>query len=248
MSNGTSDPQSSKVTGGDREPHWLVQWLKPAFTVNQYLVYLVGCLLFSFGACCFIEAKLGTDPLDVFSLGLQKHAPFISIGMAQGGFALIMLTIWAVWNKKLPILSPFVTFFLCGSLIDFGRHYALASKLPYSGYPLMFTGVFLCAYASSFIIMSGIGIRAMDLVAITMTHRWKAPFWVWKTTLELSLLVAGYLMGGPVGVGTVCFLGIVDLLIQPMMIANGKLLGMRNNGLRGAKETTEAAAGVGAAA
>lgn len=236
MSNGTSEKAAND------KPNWVIEWLKPSFTRNQYLVYLVGCVLFSFGACCFIEAKLGTDPLDVFSLGLQQVVPGVTIGAAQGGFAALMLLIWAIWNKKLPILSPFVTFFFCGSLIDFGRHYKLAAQMPYSGYPLMFTGVLLCAYASSYIIMSGIGIRAMDLVAITMVQRWKAPFWVWKTVLESCLLLAGYLMGGPVGVGTLCFLGFVDLLIQPMMIANQRLFGMRNMGLRGKSEADPSAA------
>lgn len=232
----------------DERPHWAVEWLKPNFGKTQYMVYLAGCLLFSFGACCFIEAKLGTDPLDVFSLGLQKQAPFVTIGMAQGGFALIMLLVWALWNKKLPILSPFVTFFFCGTLIDLGRHYTLAAKLPFAGYPLMLTGVLLCAYGSSYIIMSGIGIRAMDLVAITMVQKWKAPFWIWKTVLELCLLVTGYVMGGPVGVGTVCFVAFVDLLIQPMMIANGRLFGMANYGLRGKSDGQSDTAGAKAAA
>lgn len=245
MSDGTTRDAANKQGSSDK-PHWLVDWLKPNFSLNQYLVYLAGCVLFSFGACCFIEAKLGTDPLDVFSLGLQKQASFVTIGMAQGGFALLMLFIWAAWNKKLPILSPFVTFFFCGSLIDFGRHYKVAAQLPFHGYPMMLTGVLVCAYASSYIIMSGIGIRAMDLVAITMVHKWKAPFWVWKTVLESCLLLSGYLMGGPVGVGTLCFLGFVDLLIQPMMIANQKLFAMRNHGLRGKKEEAEAVAPVAA--
>lgn len=240
MSNGTSKSEA------DDRPHWVVEWLKPSFTWNQYVVYLVGCLLFSFGACCFIEAKLGTDPLDVFSLGLQKQFPKVTIGAAQGGFAALMLLIWAVWNKKLPIVSPFITFFLCGTLIDAGRHYTIAARMPYGGYGLMFTGVFVCAYASSYIIMSGIGIRAMDLVAITMVQRWKAPFWVWKTALESCLLLAGYLLGGPVGVGTLAFLGIVDLLIQPMMMANQRLFGMRNMGLRGKAESHGAAHGAAA--
>ena len=65
----------------DERPHWVVEWLRPNFGKTQYMVYLAGCLLFSFGACCFIEAKLGTDPLDVFSLGLQKQAPFVTIGL-----------------------------------------------------------------------------------------------------------------------------------------------------------------------
>jgi uncharacterized protein len=235
MSNEAGSTEPSKTAPSDGAPHWLVEWLKPNFSKSQYLTYAAGCLLFSFGACCFIEAKLGTDPLDVFSLGLQKQAPFVTIGMAQGGFALLMLLVWAIWNRKLPILSPFVTFVLCGTLIDLGRHYALASRMPFAGHPLMLTGVLLCAYGSSYIIMSGIGIRAMDLVAITMVKRWSAPFWVWKTVLELGLLVSGFVMGGPVGIGTVCFVAFVDLLIQPMMTANARLLGMANHGLRGAQ-------------
>jgi len=219
-------------------PHGIVGWLRPTFTRSQYFVYLLGCVLFSLGAVCFIQAKLGTDPLDVFALGLRKQVPWMTVGMAQGGIAVLCLAIWSFWNKKLPIVSPFVTFFLCGSLIDLGLHYHdwLVANLPLAGYPLMFLAVFLCAYASSLIIMSGIGIRAMDLVAITMVYKWKAPFVVWKTLLEACLLLAGFLMGGPVGPGTIAFLTVVDLLIQPMMIANQRYLGLRNHGLRGRKE------------
>lgn len=231
----------------EKKPHWFIEWIRPNFKARQIAIYVIGCLLFSFGANFFIYSKLGTDPLDVFSLGLCKHVSFMSVGIAQGGFAAICLLIWAAWNKRLPLISPFVTFFFCGTLIDLWmgekyRHGAnIASFVPLPPYPLMIAGVILCAYGSSLIIMSGIGIRSMDLVAITMVHKWKAPFWVWKTVLELCLLVSGYVMGGPVGVGTVCFVGFVDLLIQPMMIANTKLFGMANHGLRGKKEAPEGA-------
>lgn len=116
---------------------WLIDWLKPTFGRDQYVIYLFGCFLFSFGACCFIESKLGTDPLDVFSLGLQNHFHWVTIGLAQGGFAALMLFIWAFWNKKLPIISPFITFFFCGSLIDVGRYWAIASLIHFSNFPLI---------------------------------------------------------------------------------------------------------------
>src|SRR4030095_9270601 len=133
----------------------------------QYSLYLLGCVLFSFGANFFIHSKLGTDPLDVFSLGLLKHVTFMTAGIAQGGLAAGCLLIWSVWNKRLPLLSPFVTFFLCGTLIDIFmgdkiRHGAnVASLIPLSPWPIMILGVILCAYGSSLIIMSGIGIRSM---------------------------------------------------------------------------------------
>ena len=164
--------------------------------------------------------------------------PWVTVGIAQGGIAIICLGIWSAWNKLLPILSPFVTFFLCGTLIDIGLFYheQIMAIMPFQSYSLMAVAVVICAYASSLIIMSGIGIRAMDLVAITMVYKWKLPFVVWKTLLEACLLISGYLVGGPVGIGTIAFLTVVDLMIQPMMYANQKFLGMKNNGLRGIKE------------
>lgn len=231
----------------ERSPHWLVDWLRPNFQKDQYAIYLLGCILFSFGANFFIYSNLGTDPLDVFSLGLKKQAPFMTVGMAQGGFAAICLFIWAIWNKKLPLISPFVTFFLCGTLIDLFmgqkpcptcdeieglRHGAsVASYIPVPAWPLMIIGVFLCAYGSSLIIMSGIGIRSMDLVAITMVRKWKVPFWACKGILEVILLGSGWLLGGPLGWGTVFFLGFVGWLIQPLMWVNGKLFRLPNYGL-----------------
>ncbi len=201
------------------------------FSKNQYAVYTVGCLMFSFGVLCFIQANLGADPLYVFSSGLTRHFSWMTIGIAEGGFAALMLAIWAVWNKRRPIFSPFVTFFLCGTLIDIGKHYKIASHMPYAHKPLMVTGAMLCAYASALIIMSGIGIRAMDLIAISLVERTKKPFWVFKSVLEVMLLVTGWLLGGKVGLGTMVFLVCVDLLVQPFMRANERFFGMTNHGL-----------------
>ncbi|WP_371658310.1 YitT family protein [Streptomyces sp. NBC_00280] len=194
------------------------------------VVYLAGCLFFSAGAAFFIHSDLGTDPLDVFSLGLLEHVP-LTIGIAQALVAVVCIAIWAVWNRRRPVVSPFVTFFLCGSLIDVLRAVDAAGYVPLSKTGVMLLGVLMCTQGSALIIMSGVGIRAMDLVAITMTHRWRWPFWCAKGALELVLLGSGYVMGGPVGVGTACFLVFVDTLIQPCMALNARLFSLRNHGL-----------------
>jgi uncharacterized membrane protein YczE len=95
----------------------------------------------------------------------------------------------------------------------------------------MILATLLCSYASALIIMSGVGIRAMDLVAIGMVEKWRWPLWISKMSLEGSLLLSGWLMGGPVGVGTLCFLCGVDTLILPCMWANAKLLRLYNFGM-----------------
>jgi uncharacterized membrane protein YczE len=197
---------------------------------QRHAVYLGGCLLFSGGAAAFIHADLGTDPLDVFALGVLEHAP-LTIGIVQAGVAAVCLVVWAAWNRRRPPVSPFLTFFLCGSMIDVLRAVEAAGHLPLPDPGTMVVGVLLCTYGSALIIMSGVGIRAMDLVAISMTHRWRWPFWAAKGSLELVLLGCGYVLGGPVGVGTVCFLVFVDTLIQPCMLLTTRVFSLRNHGL-----------------
>jgi len=89
-----------------------------------------------------------------------------------------------------------------------------------------------CAYASSLIIMSGIGIRIMDLVAITMIEKWGWSFFRAKMTLEVGLFTSGWLLGGPMGITTVLFLVLVGPFIQPFMWVNATYLSIPNHGIK----------------
>lgn len=201
-------------------------------------LYLSGAVTFSLGATGFIQAGLGTDPLDVFALGLTDQVSWMTIGIAQAGFAAACIAIWSAWNRCRPSLMPFVTFLLCGTMIDIftgkkirvGRNVTDYLNLP--PWPTMLLGLLACAYGSSLIIMSGLGIRAMDLLAISAFEKHRVPFWLAKGVLELVLLTVGWLLGGPVGVGTVFFLLIVGWLIQPLIWANHKYLSIPDFGLK----------------
>jgi uncharacterized membrane protein YczE len=198
------------------------------FTAGQYSLYLTGCILFALGATCFIEAELGTDPLDVFALGLRDVTP-LTVGLAQGLFAAAMLAIWSGLEGRVPSIWPFITFFFCGTMIDLWLHSGLLGRMPVSNVVLMLIGVTLCAWGSAYIIMSGIGIRAMDLVALALVSRTGRPFWLFKAIAEAALLAVGWALGGPLGVGTMFFLVFVGFLIQPVMTFNGRVIGLPNH-------------------
>lgn len=197
---------------------------------NNHLLYLAGCLIFSGGAYLFIHSDLGTDPLDVFALGLLEHVP-VTVGLSQATVAAICLAVVAAWTRTRPLLSPLFTFFFCGSAIDLLRWSDPARHLLIPSPGVLACAVLLCAYGSALIIMSGFGIRAIDLLALTMTSKWRWPFWAAKGLIEASLMTFGFLMGGPLGIGTVCFLVGVDLLIQPLIRANSRMLRIPNLGL-----------------
>ncbi len=194
----------------------------------KYVLYILGCVLFAAGATLFITSNLGTDPLDVLAIGMKNSYGWL-IGTTQSVFAILCLVIWSALNKwKFPPISTFLTFFICGYLID-GFLYLLDHKHIFSPFLEMLAGVVLCTQASALIIMSGFGIRAMDLVAISLAKITKKPFWLYKGVAEVLLLISGWLLGGVVGIGTVFFLIFVGWLIQPCIRFNIKL-GVPNYG------------------
>jgi uncharacterized membrane protein YczE len=197
--------------------------------LRQLLLYLIGCVLFSFGAFLFIASDLGTNPLDVFTTGVQKQTGLL-IGTTQSLFALFCLFLWSLIYKfkKFPPVSTFLTFFICGYLIDFflfcfNRNTAFASSFELAG------ALFLCTEASALIIMSNVGIRAMDLIAIALMEKTKIPFWFYKGAAEVLLFSTGALLGGMFGLGTILFLIFVGWFIQPFILVN-ELLGVPNYG------------------
>lgn len=199
---------------------------------NRIINYFIGCFLFSIGAKFFINSNLGVDPLDSMLIGLANKF-HCKIGTASAIIAILFLCVWSLWNKRKPVLTPFITMTLVGYLLDFWNYLLPRAEIitfPYS-YELLIAGLLICSYASSLIIMSGIGIRTMDLVAITIVNKLKLPFVLSKGSIETSFIIAGYLLGGPLGVGTIAFLFLVGPLIQPFIMLNEKLLKITDFGL-----------------
>ena len=52
---------TSRSAGPSGRAGQVAAWLTPRFGARQYLAYLLGCVGFSFGVCCFAWAGLGAD-------------------------------------------------------------------------------------------------------------------------------------------------------------------------------------------
>lgn len=92
--------------------------------------------------------------------------------------------------------------------------------------------LFLCSYASALIIMSGIGIRIMDLLGITMVFKWRISFFLAKMVQEVGFFTSGYYLGGPFGLATIAFIFMVGPGISPLIWLNTTYLSLPNFGLK----------------
>jgi uncharacterized membrane protein YczE len=199
--------------------------------IKRMSMYILGCILFSIGAKLFIDSNLGTDPLDVLQLGIVKHTGLL-IGTVAAILSVVFLFLWVVWNKKFPPLTPFLTMFGVGYLIDLWNYLQINHWTQLlNNYFLLFLGLLAVIVSSSLIIMSNIGIRIMDLVALTIVEKWEWSFTKAKMLFEIGFVVFGYLLGGPLGIGTLAFTLLVGTGIEPIAKLLKKL-GIPNYGLK----------------
>jgi uncharacterized membrane protein YczE len=209
-----------------------------AGVVGRLPQWFLGCVLFSLGIKCFIDSRLGTDPLHAMIIGIVKKLdiPYVKIGVIELIVVTISLIVWCLWNKKFPIVtvaSVFFTMVIVGFLIDLWNYIALERVTTWIPNPwaLCVGGLVADAYASALIIMSGFGIRNMDLLAITIVRKIGWPFIAAKMLLEVGFVIVAWLTGGPVGAATLLFVLIVGSLIQPFMALNAHVLGLTNRGM-----------------
>jgi uncharacterized membrane protein YczE len=138
------------------------------------------------------------------------------------------------WNRKLPPISTFGTMLLVGLMVDFWNWVDVELVTERLRLPelLMLAGLMLDAYGSALIIMSGIGIRVVDLVALTFVNRLGWRFYRAKLILEGAFLAAGIVFGGPVGIAAVAFVAVVGPFVEPFIWANRRFLNLPDYGLR----------------
>jgi hypothetical protein len=198
-------------------------------------MYLGGCLCFAFGVKLFIDADLGVDPFHAMTIGLVEAVgvPYLQIGFMDAMVTAALLVVWMAWNRRLPPLAIFLTMLIIGLLIDAWNWLPLdVSELAGSRALPLFFGLLLNAYGSSLIIMSGIGIRVVDLVALTLVRQIGMRFYVAKLALEAGFLLVGFLLAGPVGIAAIAFVCVVGPFVEPLIWANRRFLKLPDYGLR----------------
>jgi len=202
----------------------------------RLVMYLTGCVCFSLGVKLFIDADLGTDPFHVMTIGLVETfaVPYLQIGFMDGAVTAALLILWMIWNRRLPPLSTFVTMVLIGILVDLWNWLATEPVTDSLGSRVlpMLAGLVLNAYGSALIIMSGIGIRVVDLVALTLVNRIGCRFYLAKLALEGGFLAMGVMLGGPAGIAAFAFLLVVGPFVEPLIWASRRLLNLPDYGLQ----------------
>jgi uncharacterized membrane protein YczE len=169
----------------------------------QRLVRLYGGLvLFGVSIALLLRARLGLDPWDVFHQGLARRTG-LPIGLLVNATAVAVLLAWIPIRQR-PGLGTVSNAILVGLVLDAALPLLPQPRALLVRAVLLAAGIAANAVATALYIGAGLGPGPRDGLMTGLAARgW--PIRRVRTLIELTVLAAGWLLGGSVGIGTLLY-------------------------------------------
>lgn len=192
-----------------------VEQLRAGRTVRRLTQLSVGLALYGLTLGMMIRATLGNAPWDVLHQGMALRLP-LSIGAAVILMSLVVLILW-IPLRELPGLGTIANSLAVGLAADLTLSVLVAPDTLWGRGVLMSGGVVLNALATALYIGSQFGPGPRDGLMTGLHRRTGVSIRVVRTSLEVAVVVLGWLLGGVVGVGTVLYAFAIGPLVQAFL-------------------------------
>ena len=173
-----------------------------AIVINMILA-AVSLFVNGFGVYLTIQANIGAGPWDVLNLGLSKTLGIL-YGTASIAVSCTILGIDILLKEPIGI-AMFIDAVVVGKSVDFFNHIQAVPSAPslLTGIPLMLVGLTIMAYTQFTYMIASLGCGPRDTLLVGVAKRVKKiPIGAVSIALLSLATLIGWLLGGPVGVGT----------------------------------------------
>lgn len=180
--------------------------------VTRGAALLVGLTGYGVSMAMIVRAGLGLDPWDVFHQGLALRTD-MSIGVASAVVGVAVLLVWIPLRNR-PGVGTVANVIVIAVTVDFALWLIPSPTTLPVRTVLMIAAVVLNAVATVLYIGAGLGPGPRDGLMTGLVVRTGRSVRLVRTTIEVSVLSVGWLLGGTVGVGTVMYAFGIGPLVQ----------------------------------
>jgi uncharacterized membrane protein YczE len=182
----------------------------------------LGLTCYGAGMAFMVRSRLGNMPWDVFHQGLARHVR-LSLGTLVVAVGAVVLLLWIPLRQR-PGIGTVSNLFVIGLAVD-GTLALLPTPHPMAtriGFLVL--GILLNGLASGLYIGAALGPGPRDGLMTGLAARTGRSIRLVRTLLEVAVVLAGWLLGGTLGVGTVAY----ALTIGPLVHASLPRLAVRS--------------------
>ncbi|MCP5098807.1 MAG: hypothetical protein GY943_24920 [Chloroflexi bacterium] len=189
---------------------------------RDFIIIQIGFAIFGLSIATLIRANLGTSPWVMLTVALSEI-----FGLSPGTLTMI---IGVVILSVILILREPIGWGTLGNIMFIGPWIDVALRfipaeidnLLLQGTMLVLSALLMGLASAIYIgVDTGAGPRDSLMLAVTRTRGWSLRRA--RGTIEVMVLIFGWLLGGPIGIGTIIF----ALIIGPSIQWNFKLLNVQ---------------------
>ena len=173
-----------------------------AIALNMLLA-AVSLFVNGFGVYLTIQANIGAAPWDVLNLGISRTLGIL-YGTASIAVSLTILLIDILLREPIGI-AMFIDAVVVGKAVDFFNRLGVVRpcRSLATGVPVMLLGLVILAYTQYTYMMAALGCGPRDTLLVGLAKRaGRIPIGAVSIALLGSATLIGWLLGGPVGPGT----------------------------------------------
>lgn len=192
-----------------------VAQLRTGQLVRRLPQLYAGLVLYGVSGACLIKSRLGNMPWDVLHQGIARHLD-ISIGVVTIAVSVLVLLAW-IPLRQMPGLGTVSNAVVVGLATNLGLA-VLPAPGPMAGrIGLVAAGILANAVATAMYIGARFGPGPRDGLMTGLHRTTGRPIWIVRTSLEVGVVVLGFLLGGSLGVATVLYAVTIGPLVQRLL-------------------------------
>lgn len=192
--------------------------------VWRWIFFVVGVTTMALGISMTIKGQqFGIGPWDVFHVGLYNH-----LGLTIGTWAIltgiIIVLITMIGTKKFPQLGTWLNILFIGSFIDV-FNWLLPEITSYIGQLIIFViGIAITAIGVGVYVSPNVGAGPRDSLMLLLMAKTGWSIKKVRTGIEIIVALAGWALGGPVGIGTIIIALLLGQIVHYSLPLSQKLL------------------------
>ena len=185
--------------------------------------FLLGIVILALGVTLTVKANMiGVGSWDVLHIGLTN-----TFGLTIGTWSIIVglsiLAIDSVFMKRLPKIGTFLDMFLTGIFIDLFNFWIPTVNGFFPQLIAFCIGLFFIGFGCGMYIVANLGVGPRDTLMLLFTNKLGWRVGRARTIMEVTVAIVGFLLGGPIGIGTVIMSFGLGPIVQWALTINEKL-------------------------
>lgn len=190
--------------------------------ILRLLLLLIGLTIAHLGVTLFLLADLGADPFNVLVQGIYRALShltgwtLLTHGYTHIAICFLIILVLLITDRSYIKIGTILCMICGGPIIDFFT--GILSGLFMEKHPLWLNilvlamGCVILAFGMTIVIKSDAGTGPNDLVAVVISDKLHRSFSMIRIIVDISFVLAGFLLGGSIGIGTV----ICAVLVGPV--------------------------------